>query len=320
MPAACTGSPEARTHHPHQCTQIRLEALGATGSYQFARDSQIFNTDFVGASVFWRVATISTAGIETETKPKPLPAPPEGRDIYIYVRPANLPKNSVETPTEEIVERIEAIGGAVIAAMPPPQGVRQPPELNFAKVLREQLGRRDGQNELPRDRQDATIKRVRALPMDTVRMVAPTLEFLVYYDTGLVMDTHPGTPSHWLAPMTGFGYVAEHVGEIQGWEWALDGAEPIGGNWFRIRVKDGENKKLRTRIQAVEETRMSPGNPVWPPGQAWINPGGMAPGSVKVKVTKKGGCAVAGGEGAATGVLIVGALAWIARRRRGRAR
>jgi hypothetical protein len=315
----CAGIPEAHTHHPHQCTQVRLEATGGggTSSYQFSRDSMIFNSDFVGASVYWRLATISTEGIDAVT-PKPLPAAPEGRDIYIYVRPSNLPKTSTEIPTEEIVERIEAIGGAVTAAAPLPPHMRAPLDVVFAKQLREQLGRRDQGNEIDEQRQRSTNEMVRRLPIDTVRMVAPMLEFRVFYDTGRIMDTHPTAMSKWLAPMTSFGYVAEHVGEIQGWEWALDGAEPLGDNWFRIRVKDGEKKVLRTRIQAVDEARMPPGNPVWPPGQAWINPSGIAPGSATVKITKKRGCAVGGGDGAATGVLIIAALAWIARRRRAR--
>lgn len=306
MAGACAAN--TRLHHPHQCTMIRLEAIGATSSYQFARDSQIFNTDFVGASVFWRVATISTAGIENERTPAPLPSPPEGRDLYIYVRPANLPEHSTEIPAEKTVERLEAVAGAVVAAAPIPAGVRPPPEVTWGKQLREQLGRRDGQGEMPRERQDSTIKRVRTLPMNTVRLVAPALEFFVYYDTGRVMDTHPGYTSRWLAPMTGFGYIAEHIGEIQGWAWALDGAEPLGGNWFRVRVADGQRRKVRTRIQAVDETRMPPGNPSWPPGPAWINTTGVPPTAVTVKVSKSGGCSTTGADGAGGGAAATGGL------------
>ncbi len=312
MAASCPAG--SRLHHPHQCTQIRLESVGPTGSIKFQQDSKIFNTDFVGASVFWRVATISTSGIDTE-KPSPLAAPAEGRDIYIHVSASNLPRTSTSYPSEETVKRIELIAGA--AGTPPP-GKRPPPEALFARNLRESLGRRNNDDQFGKDQQVSTITRVRSLPMTTVRMIAPTLEFQVFYDTGRIMDSHPGSPQKWLAPMTGFGYVAEHIGEVKGWEWALDGAEPLGSDWFRIRVKDGQAARVRTRIQAVEETRMPPGNPVWPPGKGWIN-GAATPGSVKVTV-KKGGCAVNGDDaGAATGVLVLAALAWIARRRRDRA-
>lgn len=319
MPAACGAG--QRQHHPHQCTQVRLENVGTT-SYQFAADAMIFNTDFVGASIYTREAVISTAGIAT-VQPAPLPAPPAGRDIYIYVRTANLPPKVRETPVESTVKRLELI--ATAAGRNPP-GRPASRESRFARDVREQLGQRgNGPDALPRAKQQAALQRVRALPMSTVRAIAPTLEFFVYYDTGHVLDTSGGTTSKWLAPMTSFGYVAEHVGDVEGWEWALDGAESIGGNWYRMRIKDGGKKTVRTRIQAVDGKRMPKGRPRWPPGPGWINGGSGPPGRqpLRAPVTKTGGgCSSAPGApgGAAAMLLIAGAIAAAASRRRRRAR
>lgn len=319
MPGAC--GPGQRQHHPHQCTQVRLENIGVTG-YQFAADAMIFNTDFVGASIYTREAVISTAGIATVV-PAPLPAPPAGRDIYIYVRTANLPEKVRETPVEATVTRLELIAAA--AGRNPP-GRPAPRELRFARDVREQLGvRGSGPDALPRVKQQAALRRVRNLPMSTVRAIAPTLEFFVYYDTGRVLDTSGGKTSKWLAPMTSFGYVAEHVGDVEGWEWALDGAESLGGNWFRMRIKDGGKRTVRTRIQAVDGKRMPKGKPKWPPGPGWINGGGGPPGRqpLRAPITKTGGgCSSATGAsgGAAALLLVVGAVAAAVSRRRRRAR
>jgi hypothetical protein len=262
-PTECTG-PDDRKHHPHQCTMIRLEASGAASGVQFSRDSRIFNTNFVGASTYTREATISTVGIDTVV-PAPAPAPPAGRDIYIYVRPSNMPETTAETPTEETVSRLERIAAATGRA---PPGRRPRPEVKHARDLRTDLGPRSRRpGGAPRGKQQKMIARLRTLPLDTVRMVAPTLEFFVYYDTGRTLSTFDGKTSKWLAPMTSFGYVVEHVGSVEGWAWALDGADHIGGNWYRVRIKDGHERDVRTRVQAVEGRRMPPGSPRWPAGR-----------------------------------------------------
>jgi MYXO-CTERM domain-containing protein len=310
LPDPCAAETGARTHSPHQCTQVRLESIGTTG-FEFARDSMIFNTDFVGASVFWRVATINTKGIETVT-PAPAPAPAEGRDIYIYVRAANLPQTSDEIPAQAALDRLEQITNNTPK---PPPGKKELPEVARAREMRASMGQGGGP---PPDeqRQQAGLGHIRKLPLDTARLVAPTLEFRVFYDTGAVMDTHTGKTFKWVEAMTGFGYVVEHVGKIKGWEYALDGAEPLGDNWFRIRVKDGEQQQVRTRVQAVEgNDRMPPGNPQWPPGKAWLSPAGDKKGMTKVKVKRKGGCSVGDDASPMTALLLASAL-WLARRRR----
>lgn len=312
MPTACDGIADARTHHPHQCTQVVLEAIGSS-SYQFEQDSKIFNTNFVGASVFWRVATISTAGIKDVT-PAPAAAPPEGRDIYIHVRALNLPGKSSEVPIAASIGRLEQIAKA--AGTPPP-GRRPPVHSVLTRTLRERLSGGHGDDADPDpQRQAVAIGLLRSLPLELVRAVAPTLEFNVYYDTGKVLDSSSGKASKWLAPMTSFRYVVEHVGRIQGWEWALDGATPLGNNWFHLRIPDGGKKRIRTRVQAVEGARMPPGNPVWPPGMGWINPASSKPGAIKVKL-KKRGCSVSDdGSGGIAGVLVMCAIAASLRRRR----
>jgi hypothetical protein len=303
---ACDGLLGAHTHHPHQCTQIRLSST----TYQLARDARIFNTDFVGASVFWRIATISTKGIGT-VQPAPTAAPPEGREILIHVQALNMEKQRDEIPAASTVGRIETIGKHTGT---PPPGKKPARELEFARVLRKHLGD-DLDNDIGRQRQERVLKEVRNLPLDTVRMIAPVLEFSVYYDTGRLLDNTGGKPSRWLEKMTSFRYVAEHVGAIKGWEWALDGAEPLGNNWFRIRLADGADKQVRTRLQAVEDQhRMPGGNPVWPPGQAWISQPGAAA-RTKVKVSKKGGCSVAGDRGVASLALVLASMLWLRRRR-----
>lgn len=310
MPDPCAGVAGARTHAPHQCTQVRLENLTGSGSIQFARDSMIFNTDFVGASTYWRVATISTAAMST-VKPAPAPVSDAGRDIYIYARAINLPKNSSEFPAHVTTQRLEELAKA--AGKPPVTAPNAPLplELKFARTIRETVGV-DGSDE---GAQQKALLAMRKMPLDTVRLIAPTLEFRVFYDTGRLMDSHTGKQFHWLAPMTGFGYVVEHSGKvkIKGWEWALDGAEPLGDNWFRIRLRDGTEQQVRTRVQAVEDDRMPPGNPLWPPGKAWLGRGGK--GTIKVKIAKTGGCAVGGDASPMTIVLLAAAL-WLSRRRR----
>ncbi|HEY5923251.1 MAG TPA: hypothetical protein VIV11_16340, partial [Kofleriaceae bacterium] len=316
LPDPCMGIAGARTHHPHQCTQVRLEtaAPAGTSSYQFANDAMIFNTDFVAASVFWRVATISTEGIAKD-KPAPGPAPAGGREILLYVRSSNLPETSDEMPATKTVERLELL--AESAGKPPP-GKLPPPQAAFARTLREAHGP-SGNNQEPKpEQQDKVHALVRNMGVDTARIVAPTLEVLAYYDTARVMDTHPGKTYRWLQPMTSFRYVVEHKGKIKGWAWAIDGAEPLGGNWFRMRVADNSKQRIRTRIQAVDGARMPPGNPVWPPGKGWINEGGVKPGSIKVTVKKKGGCSVAGDDSSGATIVLLLACVWIYRRRRAR--
>ncbi len=307
MPDPCAGIDQARTHHPHQCTQVKLEGMG-TSSYQFMQDSMIFNTDFVGASVFWRVATISTAGIR-DTQPPLAPAPPDGRDIYIHVKAANLPAQTTGLPVEATLARLEGMVGKMGK---PPSNALASPLVPFSKALRERLG--SGNDNIPdKARQALVIGQIRALPLSVVRQVAPTLEFDVYYDARRVMDTFDGKKSLWLAPMTSFRYVVEHIGDVQGWEWAIDGAQPLGHDWYHIKIPDGGKHLIRTRVQAVETARMQPGNPVWPPGSTWIN-APATPSTVHVKVTKKRGCSV--GDDSGSGVVLVLVLVALTRRRR----
>jgi MYXO-CTERM domain-containing protein len=304
---ACASEPDKHKHHPHQCTQVRLES----STYQLANDSMIFNTDFVGASVFWRVATISTAGIAT-VQPPPAAAPAEGREILIHVVANNMTKQSNEIPAVIVAGRM---GDVARATGTPPPGKKPTREVGDAKTLRELLGQ-DNDN-VDKQRQQAVLTAVRKLPLDTVRVIAPTLEFHVYYDTGRLLDNAGGKPSRWIEKMTSFRYVVEHIGAIKGWEWALDGAEPLGNNWFRIRLADGKQQDIRTRLQAVEDQhRMPGGNPVWPPGDGWINRPGK-PSPVKVKV-KKAGCSVAGDDasGPASLLLVLAGMLWLGRRRR----
>lgn len=85
-----------------------------------------------------------------------------------------------------------------------------------------------------------------------LRKTMPTYQVHAFHDTGRTI-TLRGETFPVLEAQTSFGYFVHHEGGLQGWRHALEGAERIAPNYYRIRVPEGGAATVTTEIEAVEE-------------------------------------------------------------------
>ncbi len=98
---------------------------------------------------------------------------------------------------------------------------------------------------------------VRMPPQPTIRQITawiPSYRVHVYHSTGANIWID-GVKYPLLEQQSSFGFFVIHRGPLEGWGSILEGAQPMGPNWFRIRNVVGV-AKIRTRIQA-----RAPGEP-----------------------------------------------------------
>jgi hypothetical protein len=88
--------------------------------------------------------------------------------------------------------------------------------------------------------------------VEQIARYAPTYTVQVYHDTGRSTSLFDGTERRVLRAQTSFGYFVQHEGALYGWNHSIDGAEPIGTNWYRLSVPENGAKTVRTTIEADE--------------------------------------------------------------------
>ncbi len=306
----CVGVAEAWTRKRHQCMYVKLRS---STTVPFVRDSALQNMDFVPASRFWRIATLSLRAV---------PPGPDGlRVMYLYARAANLPAQ-IDGPGFPAVDALALaaqlpgwIGDRPSGAPPSPLLRALAGDLKRMRELRIDEGRPTEQQ------QRALLTMLRQLDPAVLREVAPTLEVQAFRDSGALVADGARQVSL-LDEQAGFGYFVEHVGAIEGWSWEIDGAEELGNGWYRVSSRADE-ALIRTRIQAREASEPVQPEAIrsWPPEAYWLHAPG-APVAAAVPVVSKGGCSAGGGgAGGAVGLLLfAGLIAWARRRapRRGR--
>jgi len=84
---------------------------------------------------------------------------------------------------------------------------------------------------------------------ETLTQVHPTYLVHAFHDTGKAVTVN-GIAKHVLRPQTSFGYDVHHDGPLSGWEAAIEGAERIAENYYRISVPENGAETINTRIVA----------------------------------------------------------------------
>jgi len=85
----------------------------------------------------------------------------------------------------------------------------------------------------------------------------PTYRVHVYYDTGKKITTG-GVSRPILHRQASFGYYVTHSGPMIGWRYALEGAEEIAPNWYKIAIPNDGKATVTTTIEAVEPGVVTP--------------------------------------------------------------
>jgi opacity protein-like surface antigen len=86
---------------------------------------------------------------------------------------------------------------------------------------------------------------------DTLDQLYPTYVVHAFHDTGKTTVVN-GRTMHVLRPQTSFGYYVHHDGQLEGWDTALQGAQQIAPDYYRIAVPQGGTETVTTRIVARE--------------------------------------------------------------------
>ena len=79
----------------------------------------------------------------------------------------------------------------------------------------------------------------------------PTYIVHAFRDTGTTQVVN-GRTLKVLKPQSSFGYYVNHEGALAGWDTALEGAEEIAPNYYRVSVPQGGSTTVKTRIVARE--------------------------------------------------------------------
>ena len=225
-PACANANPTRRLH---QCMLVELSGGGLT----YNPSSVYRNMDFVEASSFEREAEISVAGLAA------LGGGATKRDVYLYVQTMQMPKDVIVSP--------------------PPLTL-----VNFAK-LQEILSGGD------HDRATGTTAAAPKVPerpplggdFETLNQLYPTYVVHAFHDTGTTLTVR-GQNYRVLHPQSSFGYYVHHDGTLTGWDTALDGAQEIAPNYYRIAVPEGGSDTVKTRVTAREhEVPPPPGFNRW---------------------------------------------------------
>ncbi|HYP99077.1 MAG TPA: MYXO-CTERM sorting domain-containing protein [Polyangiaceae bacterium] len=214
----------AASQSSHQCM---LVTLTSSQSVTFLNDSVYRNMDFVNASYFERDAEISIKGL------KPLKDSKGLRDVYLFVKTSNMPKETREPLDEKKLMAALDQANARLVPLPPPGRLRA------------------GQPQVAPKTPITSSK----TPHEALVSAWPTYEVHVFYDTGekrglgkeLMTRLQPGMP---------FGFYAYHRGSLQGWLHEMVGLnaqlQQVAPNFFKVVIPDNGSIKLTNRLEARE--------------------------------------------------------------------
>jgi hypothetical protein len=220
-PACPNATPTRRLH---QCMLVELSG----GGFNYTPASVYRNMDFVNASTFARDAEISVAGLQQ------LPGV-TARDVYLYVKTYNLPKDVKAPPRPDLLRDLERLRRVLLRQRTTDVAVSEravAAAADVQKVRRPQLG----------------------IDFDVLNQVLPTYVVHAYHDTGLRVTVR-GADRSVMRPQSSFGYYLTHEGSLGGWDHALDGAQQIAPNYYLIATPEGGAKQIRTAITARPEKR-----------------------------------------------------------------
>lgn len=234
-PSCPNASPSRR---PHQCMLVELSG----GGLSFNPSSVYRNMDFVDASTFEREAQVSVAGLS------PIGGGVTQRDVFLYVQKRLMPKN---------------------ASRPDPRPIM----VDYAKV-RAILDRGDGGGDgpgVPGVKQSAAQSHVPQIPQrpplsgafDDMNQLYPTYVVHAFHDSGKTVNVQGGN-RRLLYPQSSFGYYVHHDGSLTGWDTALDGAQLVAPDYYRIAAPEGGAVTVKTRIVAREQDTPQPPAFKWP--------------------------------------------------------
>ncbi len=202
----------------HQCMLVTL-----TGAHEFSPASVWRNMDFVSASRFQRVATLSNVGLG------PSPLPTEPRPAYVLVTKLNMP--ATVDPDRPGDDR--------------PDDDQPPGPIDAANAT-------GGGGE---DRRAMALLAKAALdtesPIDRRELTQPTIRYHTYHDTGVDVTRNNKT-YRVLRPGTGFGYWVEHQGALFGWQDELQGATRITENFYELAIPEEGSVEVVTVVEALE--------------------------------------------------------------------
>ncbi|GEM_PF-4963117 len=211
----------------HQCIQVELAvpstpppgASGTWGDIAFARDSVYRNMDFAMLSTLERTAQVNVWGVHEITK-----APAEQKILLVVYT----------------------------SKMPTPQECRE-----AKKQRKRPEGCDNGRGKKFTYRPDLA-------PKDPARPIKPKeegqfdrseLPLLVvhgYHQVGndkVNLLGRPQVPIY--EHFSSFGYYLMHEGPLEGFEYAIDGAEKVGDNMYALKVGKNHAASLGTRIRAI---------------------------------------------------------------------
>jgi hypothetical protein len=201
-----------------QCLLVELSQAPAAVGVTFKQDSARRNMDFVNASTFERSAEISIKGLA------PLAGGGGQRDVYLYVKAANMPKDVTAAPPGG------AAGGQAGQGRP-------------GTMVAGQDGRSDKQPSLP----PTTYERLSTS--------YPTYEVHVYHTTGKTRQ-EDGRTVNVLEPQVPFGYFVQHQGSLAGWEHSLAGEgvtlELVAPDFYHVKIADNGSINVHTKIVACQ--------------------------------------------------------------------
>lgn len=218
------------TKRSHQCMLVELSGPGVT----FLNDSVYRNMDFANTSAFSQQADVDIRGLS-------LIAGNLGRDVYFYLETTSMPG--------------VVLGGG---------GGQNPPNVPGASRSTRATGKPLGEKE-KRSKEDqirAVLNRRLAAgeTFEDLGQTVPTVRVHAYYDTG-IRKTINGVSHPILRPLTGFGYVVIHAGDVDGWKASLTGAQQLAPDWYKIAVPNSGVATITTTIEAVEPGVVNPPNP-----------------------------------------------------------
>lgn len=200
------------TKPKHQCILVTL-----SGAHVFNPASVWRNMDFVSASRFERVATLSNVGLGRS----PVPGTP--RPAYILVEKLNMPPVPRDAP-----DRDEGFD----------------PKRDLDRRRTAAVGRDD-----PKGMRAAAAK---VLGDPKIRFEQqPTIRYHVFHDTGLDV-TREGRTLRVVRPGTAFGFHVDHEGDLDGWRDEIQGATPLSHRFYRIEIPEESTVKINTVVEAVE--------------------------------------------------------------------
>lgn len=220
------------THRRHQCMLVELSGAGLS----FNPASVYRNMDFVDASTFEREAQVSVAGLA------PLGGGVTQRDVFLYVQKRLMPKDASRPDAKPIM-------------------------VDYAKV-REILDHGRGPSVPGVKKESNGGSQIPPRPpvsgdFDVMNQLYPTYVVHAFHDSGKTVNVN-GQNRRLLYPQSSFGYYVHHDGSLTGWDTALEGAQLVAPNYYRIAAPEGGSATVKTRIVAREhDTPQAPSIKWW---------------------------------------------------------